>query len=191
MTVESATTSEPASTNRPALTLLVPFAIGAAVSVALGVYGRVHQATLTAWALPMFSSALTMKVWFASAGALFGLVQLVSALAMYGKLPGVRAPGWVSRLHRWSGRIAFLLVVPVGVHCLYALGFEHTSARVLAHSLLGCFFFGAFVAKMLLLTRKNTPGWALPVVGGLVFTALVGLWLTSSLWYFTTVGVKL
>ena len=34
------------------------------------------------------------------------------------------------------------------------------------------------------------PGWALPVFGGLVFTALVGLWLTSSLWFFTTVGVK-
>ena len=74
--------------------------------------------------------------------------------------------------------------------CLYALGFEHSSPRVLIHSLLGCFFFGAFVAKMLLLSRRSTPGWVLPVVGGLVFTALVGLWLSSSLWYFTTVGVR-
>jgi hypothetical protein len=79
--------------------------------------------------------------------------------------------------------------VPVAVHCLYALGFESASPRVLVHSLLGCFFFGAFTAKMLLLTRKGLPGWALPVFGGLVFTALAGLWLTSALWFFTNLGV--
>jgi hypothetical protein len=27
------------------------------------------------------------------------------------------------------------------------------------------------------------------VLGGLLFTALAGLWLTSALWYFTTTGV--
>jgi hypothetical protein len=32
------------------------------------------------------------------------------------------------------------------------------------------------------------PGWALPVLGGSVFTAIVGLWLTSSLWFFRTHG---
>jgi hypothetical protein len=30
------------------------------------------------------------------------------------------------------------------------------------------------------------PGWALPVLGGAAFTALTGLWLTSSVWFFTT-----
>ena len=30
------------------------------------------------------------------------------------------------------------------------------------------------------------PGWALPVAGGLVFSLLVGLWLTSALWFFTS-----
>ncbi len=29
----------------------------------------------------------------------------------------------------------------------------------------------------------------LPVLGGVVFTLLVGLWSTSSLWFFTTFGV--
>jgi hypothetical protein len=42
---------------------------------------------------------------------------------------------------------------------------------------------------MLLLSRKGVPGWALPLFGGVVFTALVGLWLTSSLWFFSTSGV--
>jgi hypothetical protein len=184
MTVET-------SRDRSALALLVPFAVGGAVAVALGVYGRLHEPTGIAVNVVGFSGPLAVKTWLATGGVLLALVQLVSALAMYGKLPGVsHAPGWVSALHRWSGRIAFLLVVPVALHCLYALGFQHYSARVLIHSVLGCFFFGAFVAKMLMLSRRGTPGWVLPVLGGLVFSGLVGLWLTSSLWYFTTIGVK-
>ncbi|MEU8223627.1 DUF6529 family protein [Kribbella sp. NPDC048915] len=71
----------------------------------------------------------------------------------------------------------------------YALGFQYSEPRVLIHSLLGCFFYGAFVAKMLTLTRADAPRWLLPVAGGAVFTGLVGLWLTSSLWFFTTFGI--
>ena len=82
-----------------------------------------------------------------------------------------------------------MLTIPVVVHCLYAAGFQAYSPRILVHSLLGCFFFGAFTVKMLVLSRKGMPNWALPLFGGLVFSALVGLWLTSSLWFFTTVGV--
>jgi hypothetical protein len=118
------------------------------------------------------------------------VVQLVSALAMYGKLGG-EAPAWVSPLHRWSGRLAFLVSVPVAMHCLYALGFQSFDTRVLLHSLLGCFFYGIFVCKMLLLRRDGAPGWALPVVGGVLFTALVALWLSSALWFFTNFGVTL
>jgi hypothetical protein len=54
--------------------------------------------------------------------------------------------------------------------------------------MLGCTFYGAFVAKMLTLRMRRLPGWALPVLGGLVFTTLVATWLTSALWYFGTVG---
>ena len=93
-------------------------------------------------------------------------------------------------LHRWSGRIAFLLVVPVAVHCLYALGFQHYSSRVLIHSLLGCAFFGAFTVKMLILPKRGLRPWVLPVVGALVFTLLVAVWLTSALWFFSTFGLK-
>jgi Family of unknown function (DUF6529) len=60
---------------------------------------------------------------------------------------------------------------------------------VLIHSVLGCFFYGVFVVKMLLLRKENLPGWVLPVVGGGVLAGLVGLWLSSSLWFFTTFGV--
>jgi hypothetical protein len=182
--------TKPGPTNG-AWALIVPFLIGGAVSVALGAYGKLHDPSPVVVNLAGFSSPITVKVWLASVAVLFAIVQLVTALAMYGKLPGVsNAPAWTSTVHRWSGRIAFLLAIPVALHCLYALGFDGYTPRVLVHSLLGCFFFGAFTAKMLLLTRKGLPGWALPVFGGLVFTALAGLWLTSSLWFFTTHGVK-
>ena len=93
-------------------------------------------------------------------------------------------------VHRWSGRIAILLTVPVIVHCLYALGFQTYSARVLAHSVLGCIFYGAFVAKMLsLVERDKMPKWVLPVLGGVVFVSLIALWATSALWLFATKGV--
>ena len=97
--------------------------------------------------------------------------------------------GWLAGLHRWSGRVAVLLTVPVAVHCLYALGFELGSPRVLAHSLAGCFVYGVFVAKMLVLPRPDAPRWSIPVLGGVLFTALTAVWLTSSLWFFGTSGM--
>lgn len=171
--------------------LLVPLLIGAAVSVVLGVYGRVHTPTGVAVNVAGFSGPQTVKVWLATGAAMFALLQLASALVMYGKVPGVAAPGWIGTAHRWSGRIAFLLAIPVAMHCLYALGFQSFDTRVLVHSLLGCVFFGAFTAKMLILPRRGLPGWALPLFGGVVFAGLVGLWLTSALWFFANFGVKL
>lgn len=171
--------------------LLIPLAAGAAVAVTLGVYGRVHNPTGIAVSVAGFSSPQTVKVWLASAATLFAVLQVSSALVMYGKVPGVRAPSWIGTFHRWSGRTAFLLTIPVAVHCLYALGFATYSTRTVTHSLLGCVFFGAFTIKMLSLPKRGLPGWTLPLLGGVVFAALVGLWLTSAFWFFTTVGVQL
>lgn len=176
--------------DRRAGLLLVPLLAGSAVAVALGVYGRVHSPSGVAVNLAGFSGPLEAKVALTTGALAFALVQLVSAVVMYGKLPGVPAPAWIGTAHRWSGRVAFLLVVPVAVHCLYAVGLQAATPRVLAHSLLGCLFFGAFVVKLLGLRRPGLPGWVLPVLGGLVFTLLVGLWWTSALWFFGTSGVR-
>jgi hypothetical protein len=170
--------------------LLVPLTIGALVSVALGVYGRVHEPTGVGILVAGFSGAQSAKAWMATGVVLLALVQLGSALAMYGKLPGIAGPSWTAPLHRWSGRGAFLLSIPVALHCLYALGLQSYDTRVLVHSLLGCFFFGVFTTKMLLLPQRGLPGWVLPLAGGLAFSTLVGLWLSSSLWFFTTVGLN-
>jgi Family of unknown function (DUF6529) len=108
---------------------------------------------------------------------------------MWGKLPGVRhAPSWIAPAHRWTGTAAFLLSLPVAYHCLWSLGMQTTDVRVLAHSLLGCAFYGAFTTKLLALRIERLPEWVLPVIGGSLFTLLIALWLTSSLWFFTNVG---
>jgi hypothetical protein len=182
--------AEPAGVAKAVVKVLATLAIGGAVSVTLGVLGKVHHPTGIAVNVAGFSSPLTVKVWLASAAAFFAVLQLLSALVMYGKLPPRPAPGWIGAFHRWSGRIAFLLTIPVAVHCLYALGFQTYDARVLAHSLLGCVFFGVFTMKMLVLTGRGLAGWVLPLAGGLVFATLIGLWLSSALWFFITSGVK-
>lgn len=171
--------------------ILTWLALGSLVAVALGVYGGVHDPTGEALSLAGFSSGLHAKAWLGSLAFLLAVVQVLTASAMWGRLPGVRAGGrGVSAVHRWSGRVAVVASLPVAAHCLYALGFQGYSARVLIHSLLGCFLYGIFVCKMLALSRDHRPGWLVPVLGGAVFTALTGLWLTSALWFFTTTGVS-
>ena len=60
---------------------------------------------------------------------------------------------------------------------------------MLLHSLLGCAFYGAFAAKVVIVRSHSLPGWALPVAGGLVFTILVAVWLTSGLWFISENGI--
>ncbi|WP_220188214.1 DUF6529 family protein [Pseudonocardia pini] len=170
--------------------LLVPVAVGIAVSVGLGVYGRLHEGTGTAINLAGFSSGIAAKSWLTAAAFVLVLVQVWTSMRMYGRLAKSRPAGpRTATLHRWSGRVAVLLTIPVAVHCLYALGFEDSSMRVLLHSLFGCFFYGAFAAKMLLLPKRDAPRWVLPIFGGLVFVLLTGLFLTSSVWFFSTKGL--
>jgi hypothetical protein len=162
---------------------------GASVAVALGTYGRVHEPTGDSIATFGFPAVLPMKAWFTTAVALLALAQLASALAMWGRLPGVRASSsWVAPVHRWSGTVAFVVSLPVAYHCLWSLGFRDTDTRVLVHSLLGCAFYGAFATKLLALRIERLPAWALPVIGGLLVTCLTVIWLTSSLWFFTNIG---
>jgi hypothetical protein len=170
--------------------LVVPSLVGCLVALALGLYGRLHSPTGIALDIAGFSSPGSVKTWLATIATLFALIQLGSALVMYGKVPRVTAPSWIGDLHSWSGRIAFIVTVPVAVHCLYALGFQSYSTRVVIHSVLGCLFFGAFTVKMLVLPKRGVPGWVLPVVGALVFTILVAIWFSSAFWFFTTFGIK-
>ena len=60
---------------------------------------------------------------------------------------------------------------------------------MLVHSLLGCAFYGAFAAKVVIVrSHCAARASALPVAGGLVFTILVAVWLTSGLWFISENG---
>jgi hypothetical protein len=184
---EAPTTAIPR--NSSGVAVLIAVVLGAVVAVALGVFGKVHEPQYFSINLAGFSSGLAVKAWLATLAVVLALFQLGSAFAMYRLIPGGKAPAWIGTAHVWSGRLAVLVSVPVAVHCLYALGFQTYDNRVLFHSLFGCFFYGAFVTKMVLLTRKGLRAWVIPVAGGLVFFGLIYVWLTSALWFFDTNGI--
>jgi hypothetical protein len=52
------------------------------------------------------------------------------------------------------------------------------------HALLGSALYGAVVVKVLMVRSSRFATWVLPVVGGLLFSILLGLWLTSALVFF-------
>ena len=162
--------------------VVVALAIGSAVSIALGLYGRLHTPTGYAVNIAGFSNGPAAKAALASVAMTLAIVQAVTAMGLYGRIPLRGA--WVGAVHRWSGRAAVLISVPVAVHCLYALGFQAFDGRVIAHSLFGCFLYGAFVFKMLILTRDDSPSWALPLAGGLVLSGPTALWMTAVLYFF-------
>ena len=165
---------------------------GALVAVALGVYAGVHAPAGRPLFTLGFSGMLQMKAWLATVAALLLVVQLTTALWMWGRLPAAgSAPEWVGPLHRYSGAAAFVVSLPVAVHCLWALGLGSATPRVVLHSTAGCLFYGAYTAKMLGLRLPGLPGWAVPALGGTVLALLVLVWATSALWFFTRAGLPL
>ena len=169
------------------------FVVGAAVAVALGVYGRVHDGTGETVVTLFFRDQITLKAWFATAAVLSVFIQITTALRLYGKIGTGPAPRWLGDVHRLSGTTAFILSLPVAYHCLWSIGFapDFGLTRVTVHSLAGCLFYGAFATKVLVVRAKGLPAWALPLVGGIVFTGLVLAWLTSAFWFFDTRGLVL
>lgn len=188
MSADTVTAPRQARNSAGSVAVLTAVLIGALVAVALGAFGKVHEPQFFSVNLAGFSSGTAVKSWLATLTIALAVFQLGSALLMYRVFPG-RTPQWIGTAHVWSGRLAVLASVPVAVHCLYALGFQATDTRVLFHSLFGCLFYGVFVTKMLLLTRKGLPGWVIPVFGGLLFFALVYVWVTSAWWFFQTSGL--
>jgi hypothetical protein len=160
--------------------------LGLLVAIVLYIVGRVHSPDYTT---SLFGQTLLNAVILKSALATIVLslaaVQVLLALWLYRKLPFAgRAPGAVGLAHRIVGFVLFAVSVPVAIHCLLAYGVQLTSLRVAIHSIAGCFFYGAFAAKVLLVQSRRLPGWALPVAGGLLAVLVVVLWYSSALWYY-------
>jgi hypothetical protein len=174
---------------------LTAFTAGAVVALLVGVFGRVHDPTLSGTTTLGFSTVLAMKTVVTTAIAVLAIAQVVTALWMYGKL-GVRAPSWLGAVHRGTGGTALVLTVFVAYHCLWSLGLEvgslpdgqKVSTRTLVHGLLGCAVVGAIVVKLVAVRSRRAPGWLLPVAGGLLFSLLILAILTSAVWYIGAEG---
>jgi hypothetical protein len=186
-----ATVAAPAPERRPAWHLFIPLVAGLVVAETIGIVARELVVSPSAYPGPwfrlFFSDTLHLKAWLALGAALLGVTQLFTAAWVFRKLPWAR-PRFVGLAHRWSGRLAFLLTVPVAYHCVFKLGFQTYTPRVAVHSFFGVAFYGAFATKVLIVRMHRFPRWALPLAGGLLFAALVGAWWTSSLWYLRQVG---
>ena len=173
--------------------LLLPLLVFALIALTIGIVA--HQTVRSPYTAPyfqlFFSDTLRMKVWLATAALILGFFQLLTASRIYELLRFPPKGRFYNIVHRWSGRVAIALTVPVAYHCIFLLGFEMTDTRVYIHSLLGSAFYGAFIAKVLLVRVNRFPGWALPIAGGLLFSILLGLWITSAAWFFSISGVAL
>jgi len=128
---------------------------------------------------------VALKSVLASIVAAAAVVQVLLALWLYRKLPlAGRPPRPVRPAHRVTGFALFALTVPIAVHCLITYGVQLTSVRVAVHSLAGCFFYGAFAAKVTLVHSRRLPRWVLPAAGGSLAVIVGVLWYTSALWYY-------
>jgi hypothetical protein len=170
---------------------LTALAVGAVIALLLGVFGRVHDPTLSGTTTLGFPTVLAMKTVVATVIGVLVVVQLLTALWMYGKL-GIRAPSWLGTAHRATGATALVLSLFVAYHCLWALGLEVVGTlpnghvvtpRAMVHGLLGCAVVGAMAVKIVAVRSRRAPGWFLPVAGGVLFSLLVLAILTSAVWY--------
>ena len=158
---------------------LVAFALGALTAGVLAA----HDPRSKGYFQLFFSDPLHLKAAFATAAVVLACFQLFTAAWIFRKLPWDK-PAWVNPVHRWSGRLAFVVTLPVAYHCIFKLGFRSPTTRVLAHSLFGCAVYGAFAAKVTIVRLHRFPRLVLPLAGGLLFAVLIGVWYTSAIWLY-------
>jgi Family of unknown function (DUF6529) len=172
------------------LLLVFPLVIFAFVALTVGMLASrtIKQPYETPFFHLFFSDTLHMKVWLITIVLVLGVGQVLTASRIYGLLRFPPQGRFYNLMHRWSGRTAIGLSLPVAYHCIFLLGFGTYDTRVFIHSLLGSSIYGAFLAKVFIVRSKGFPGWALPIAGGLLFSILLGLWLTSAFWFFRSFG---
>ena len=171
--------------------LAMPAIAFALVSLTIGLVAR--QTIRSPYSSPFlhlfFSDTLHMKVWLVTVALALAFAQLLTASRIYQLLRFPPKGRFYNLVHRWSGRTAILLTVPVAYHCIFLLGFGTYSTRVYVHSALGSAIYGALIAKLIIVRSSGFPGFALPLAGGLLFSIVLGLWLTSALWFFRVAGI--
>jgi plastocyanin len=174
-----------------AVRLLIPLALGTVVALGLYVWAK----NLTPdYSTSLFgqtaADTLPLKSWLGTALLALAVLQVGTALWLYGKLWRSQ-PKRLGTVHRLTGVAAILVSLPIAYHCMYAYGFRSFDARTAVHSIAGCFFYGAIVTKIAIVRSKRLPGFALPLAGGTVVALVFVLWYSASLWYFNDSSVPL
>ena len=100
--------------------VVIAFAVGTAVSIGLGMYGRLHTPSGHGVNIAGFSSGAAAKSALASVVLALAIVQTVTAMGLYGRIPLRGA--WVGAVHRWSGRLAVLTPGSAAVRQMSDLG---------------------------------------------------------------------
>jgi hypothetical protein len=167
--------------------LALPLVVFALTTLTVGLIagGKVREPYATPFFHLFFRDVLQMKAWLVTAAVVLACGQLMTAARIYEMLRFPPTGRFYHGVHRWSGRVAILLTLPAAYHCIFLLGFGADSPRMLIHSLLGSALYGAVVVKVLMVRSGRFATWVLPVAGGLLFSILLGLWLTSALVFFT------
>ena len=168
--------------------LLVMLRAGAAVAVALGVYANQHTPTDEKPYTLFFSGMIQLKVWFAT------LALRARLRAAAARRPALREDlDPEARSRRGSAtRTGSPARSPSSSRCP-----SPTSASGRSGSRRGapaCCSTASSAAPSTACSSsrcsasgwKGLPGWVLPVAGGLVFAALVGVFLTAAVWFFTS-----
>jgi hypothetical protein len=115
---------------------VAPLTAFALVALNVGLLARERLDPSRGYFQLFFSDTLHLKAWFASAAVLLAVTQLFTAAWIFRKLPWP-PPVWIPALHRWTGRLAFALALPVAYHCLFKHGFESRFRSELEQKLLG------------------------------------------------------
>jgi len=171
---------------------LLPAVLGLAVAGGLYAWGK----NLTPdYSTSLFgqtaADTLPLKAWLGTALLALALVQVTTALWLYGKLGRARPPRRLGRVHRLTGVAAIVVSLPIAYHCMLAYGFRSFDTRTAVHSTAGVFLYGAILAKVTVVRSKRLPGFALPLAGGTVVTLVAVLWYSAALWYFNDSHVPL
>jgi hypothetical protein len=132
--------------------------------------------------LEMFKSLVTTAIVALAVAQALGMAQVRGYVRF---LPLEKAQ--LRRYHRWGGVSALILVLIVAVICVCGEGYVLYSLRVRAHVVLGVLAILVLSLKVAIthrlrrLLRYNT---ALGVAAGAL---ILGVFVTSALWYFVTV----
>lgn len=180
----------PAARSTPvARWLIAPALVSLAFALAAGLAARDRRESPGNFRL-FFSSQLHLMTWLSMAAVGLACCQPLSAAWIFHKLPWPPPP-WLPAVHRWTGRLALLLVLPVLYWCIFQLGFQTINARYVAHAVFGTIFVGAIAAKLTIVRLHRFPPWVYLLAGLLVLTTLLGAWATSALWFVRQTGISL